>query len=29
MGRLEIAHCDNNPNRLDLGQFALTMDGGK
>jgi Baseplate J-like protein len=29
MGRLEIAHCDNNPNRLDLGQFSLTMDGGK
>jgi hypothetical protein len=29
MGRLEIAHCDNNPNRLDLGQFSLIMDGGK
>lgn len=29
MGRLEIAHCDNNPNRLDLGRFTLTMDGGK
>ena len=29
MGRLEIAHCDNNPNRLDLGKFSLTMDGGK
>jgi predicted phage baseplate assembly protein len=29
MGRLEIAHCDNNPNRLDLGRFSLTMDGGK
>ena len=29
MGRLEIAHCDNNPNRIDLGQFTLTMDGGK
>ncbi|HMC48251.1 MAG TPA: baseplate J/gp47 family protein [Caballeronia sp.] len=29
MARLEIAHCDNDPNRLDLGRFALTMDGGK
>ena len=29
MGRLEIAHCDNNPNRLDLGRFSLKMDGGK
>ena len=29
MGRLEIARCDNDPNRLDLGIFALHMDGGK
>jgi uncharacterized phage protein gp47/JayE len=29
MGRLEIARCDNDPNRLDLGIFVLHMDGGK
>jgi hypothetical protein len=29
MGRLEIARCDNNPSRLDLGVFVLHMDGGK
>jgi predicted phage baseplate assembly protein len=29
MGRLEIARCDNDPNRLDHGVFALHMDGGK
>lgn len=29
MGRLEIPHCDNDPNHLDHGVFALQMDGGK
>ena len=29
MGRLEIARCDNDPNRLDHGLFTLKMDGGK
>nr|WP_255550757.1 baseplate J/gp47 family protein [Granulicella sp. dw_53] len=29
MRRLEIARCDNDPNRLDHGLFALAMDGGK
>lgn len=29
MGRLEIARCDNDPNRLDHGTFVLHMDGGK
>jgi hypothetical protein len=29
MGRLEIARCDNNPNRLDRGILVLHMDGGK
>ena len=29
MQRLEIARCDNDPNRLDHGIFVLTMDGGK
>jgi hypothetical protein len=29
MGRLEIARCDNDPNRLDHGLFSLNMDGGK
>jgi predicted phage baseplate assembly protein len=29
LNRLEIAHCDNNPNRLDHGIFVLHMDGGK
>jgi predicted phage baseplate assembly protein len=29
MGRLELARCDNDPNRLDHGIFVLHMDGGK
>jgi len=29
MGRLEIARCDNDPDRLDHGVFVLHMDGGK
>jgi len=29
MRRLEIARCDNDPNRLDRGIFVLHMDGGK
>jgi len=29
MGRLEIARCDNDPNRVDHGIFVLHMDGGK
>jgi hypothetical protein len=29
MGRLELARCDNDPNRLDHGVFVLHMDGGK
>ncbi len=29
MGRLEIARCDNDPNRLDHGLFTLNLDGGK
>ncbi len=29
MGRLEIARCDNDPDRLDHGIFVLHMDGGK
>jgi hypothetical protein len=29
MHRLEIARCDNDPNRLDHGTFTLNMDGGK
>ena len=29
MGRLEIPHCDNDPNQLDHGIFVLHMDGGK
>jgi hypothetical protein len=29
MGRLEIARCDNDPNRLDHGILVLHMDGGK
>jgi len=29
MHRLEIARCDNDPNRLDHGVFVLHMDGGK
>jgi len=29
MGRLEIARCDNDPNRIDHGIFVLHMDGGK
>jgi predicted phage baseplate assembly protein len=29
MGRLEIARCDNDPNRLDHGILVLHMHGGK
>ena len=29
MGRMEIARCDNDPNRLDHGILVLHMDGGK
>ena len=29
MGRLEIPRCDNDPDHLDHGIFALTLDGGK
>ncbi len=29
MGRLEIARCDNDPDRLDHGLFTLNLDGGK
>jgi predicted phage baseplate assembly protein len=29
LNRLEIARCDNDPNRLDHGIFVLHMDGGK
>ena len=29
MGRLEIARCDNDPDRLDHGVFVLPMEGGK
>jgi predicted phage baseplate assembly protein len=29
MGRLEIARCDNDPNRLDHGLFLVHLDGGK
>jgi hypothetical protein len=29
MGRLEIPHCDDDPNQLDHGIFVLHMDGGK
>jgi hypothetical protein len=29
MGRLELARCDNDPNRLDHGVFILHLDGGK
>jgi hypothetical protein len=29
MGRLEIARCDNDPNRLDRGILVLHMDGGR
>jgi hypothetical protein len=29
MGRLEIARCDNDPNRLDHGILVFHMDGGK
>ena len=29
MQRLEIARCENDPNRLDRGIFVLHMDGGK
>jgi hypothetical protein len=29
MHRLEIARCDNDPDRLDHGIFVLHMDGGR
>ena len=29
MGRLEIARCDNDPNRIDHGILTLNMAGGK
>jgi hypothetical protein len=29
MHRLEIARCDNDPNRLDHGILVLHMDGGR
>jgi len=29
MGRLQVARCDNDPNRLDHGIFVLHMDGGR
>ncbi len=29
LNRLELARCDNDPNRLDHGKFVLHMDGGK
>jgi hypothetical protein len=29
MGRLEIPHCDNDPDHLDHGQFTITLNGGK
>lgn len=29
MGRLELARCDNDPNRLDHGVLMLHMDGGR
>jgi hypothetical protein len=29
LNRLEIARCDNDPNRLDHGIFVLRMEGGK
>lgn len=29
MGRLEIARCDNDPNRLDHGILEFHMDGGR
>lgn len=29
MGRLEIARCDNDPNRLDHGIFIVHLEGGK
>lgn len=29
LARLEIACCDNDPNHLDRGVFALQLDGGK
>jgi Baseplate J-like protein len=29
MGRLEIARCDNDPNRLDHGILVFHMDGGR
>ncbi|MBB5503106.1 baseplate J/gp47 family protein [Paraburkholderia sp. MM5384-R2] len=29
LGPLQIAACDNDPNHLDRGVFALQLDGGK
>jgi hypothetical protein len=29
LGRLEIPHCDNDPDHLDRGVFTLLLDGGK
>jgi hypothetical protein len=29
LNRLEVARCDNDPNRLDHGVFVLHMDGGR
>jgi len=29
MGRLELARCDNDPNRLDHGILVFHMDGGR
>jgi hypothetical protein len=29
MGRLEMARCDNDPDRLDRGIFVAHMDGGR
>lgn len=29
MGRVQIARCDNDPNRLDHGTLVLHMQGGK
>jgi hypothetical protein len=29
MGRLDIPRCDNDPNHLDHGTFALALDGGR
>ncbi len=29
LGRLEIPHCDNDPDHLDHGLFTIELDGGK